>query len=202
MTPEFIIIGAGVVGLSSAFELAKRGAKVAILERGKTGMEASWAGGGILFPLLPWDYPEEVTSLALAGAALYPEWMKALHESSGIDPEYAKCGMTVLPGIRSMENAASWCASHGVRHFLDETGKFVLPDVAQVRNPRLISSLRTELERLGVAIFEDCEVLSFEKDGRRIVGLKTETDFYSAGHYVVCAGAWSKKLLGGDGPDI
>ncbi len=202
MSPDIIIIGAGIVGLSSAYELAGRGAKVSVLERGKAGMEASWAGGGILFPLLPWDYPEEVTSLALMGASLYPDLAEALRRSSGIDPEYVRCGMTVLPGKRPMGNAASWCESHDVSHFEKENGEFVLPDVAQLRNPRLIRSMRSSLESLGVTIREGCEALSLEKKGGRIIGLNTNKGFHSAGNYVACAGAWSRKLLGDDSPDI
>lgn len=203
MSADIIIIGGGIIGLSSAYELAKKGAKVKILERGKPGMEASWAGGGILFPLLPWDYPEEVTSIAMLGAALYPDWIAALHESSGIDPEYVRCGMTVLPGKRAMGNAASWCTAHDVRFFENADGKFVLPDVAQVRNPRLIRSLRAALDRLGVAIVENCEVVAIENQAGRIMGVKSSDGSIHQGQdYVVCAGAWSRMLLGPDGPDI
>lgn len=58
-----MIVGGGVIGLSSALELARQGARVAVLERGVCGGESSWAGGGILSPLLPWDYTAAVTDL-------------------------------------------------------------------------------------------------------------------------------------------
>ncbi len=203
MSADIIIVGAGIVGLSSAHELVGKGARVTVLDRGKPGMEASWAGGGILFPLLPWDYLDEVTSLAFLSMALYPEWTEALQHSSGVDPEYMKCGMTVLPGIRSMEKASSWCASHGVRFLEEPGGKFVLPDVAQVRNPRLIRALSRALENLGVTILQDCEAVSFERKNGNIVGVRTaQGDVHSGQDYVVCAGAWSGMLLGPDGPDI
>ncbi|MEJ1959267.1 MAG: FAD-dependent oxidoreductase [Nitrosomonadales bacterium] len=54
MNSDFLIIGAGAIGLSSALELLQRGAMVTVLERGLTGKESSWAGGGILSPLCPW----------------------------------------------------------------------------------------------------------------------------------------------------
>lgn len=196
MSADIIIIGAGIAGLSSACELAKRGASVTVLDRGKSGMEASWAGGGILFPLLPWDYPEAVTALTQAGAELYPGWMEELAESSGIDPEFAKCGMTVLPGIRSMEQAASWCAGHGVRFLEESGGKFTLPDVAQVRNPRLLRALLGTLEGMGVKIVEQCEVSRIEAGNGRIVRVECAGGRHFHGKdYVVCAGAWSRKVL-------
>ncbi len=205
MPADIIIIGAGIAGLSSAWELAEKGASVTVLDRGRAGMEASWAGGGILFPLLPWDYPEEVTALAMRGAELYPDWTQTLLESSGIDPEYVRCGMKVLEGCRSMENAAAWCASRGIRFEKGTGGGWFLPDVAQVRNPRLIRALRASLENRGVCIIENCEVCSLVREGGRIVRLGTsDGNTLSARDYVVCAGAWSKMLLEPDlaSPDI
>ncbi len=197
MPQEIIIIGAGIIGLSSAYEFAKVGAKVTVLERGAAGMEASWAGGGILFPLLPWDYPEEVTSLAEAGAFRYREWSALLKESSGIDPEYSKCGMTVLPGTRSMEKASAWCTSHNVRFSVRASGELHLPDVAQVRNPRLLQALGKTLENMGVRIVEHCEVNAFLKNEGNISGLKVSGgSVLEAESYVVCAGAWSGEMLG------
>ena len=203
LSADIVIVGAGIVGLSSAHELAGRGARVVVLDRGKPGMEASWAGGGILCPLLPWDYREEVTALALHSMSLYPGWMETLENSSGIDPEYVKCGMTVLPGKKSMEKAIPWCTSHGFRHMEGTAGEFILPDVAQARNPRLIRALVRTVEKLGVTLVEDCEAVSFEKNDGRITGVRTaQGKAYCGQEYIVCAGAWSRTLLGPTSPDI
>ena len=195
MSADIVIIGAGIVGLSSAYELSRRGAKVLVLDRGEAGREASWAGGGILFPLLPWDYREEVNALASAGAALYPEFSAALFEASGVDPEYLKCGMTILPGERDMRGAASWCEAHDVP-FSESGGSFRLPEVAQLRNPRLIRALRKTLEGMGVTLLENREVVSIRRQGEGIAAIETTGgESHSAAGYVVCAGAWSRDLL-------
>ncbi|MGE4338159.1 MAG: NAD(P)/FAD-dependent oxidoreductase, partial [Pigmentiphaga sp.] len=59
-----IVVGAGVIGMLSAYRLAQAGSDVLLLDQGGTGREASWAGGGIVSPLYPWRYSEAVTALA------------------------------------------------------------------------------------------------------------------------------------------
>src|SRR5574340_846334 len=94
---KLIVVGAGALGLATAEALLRQGAAVTVLERGSVGRESSWAGGGILSPLCPWDYPDEVTRLALRGMALFGGLAETLHQTTGIDPEYRRCGMLVLP---------------------------------------------------------------------------------------------------------
>ncbi len=47
-TPDVLIIGGGIIGLTSAYYLAKAGLRVELIEKGELGKEASWAGAGIL----------------------------------------------------------------------------------------------------------------------------------------------------------
>ena len=47
-TVDVVVIGGGIIGLSSAYALAKEGVSVTVLERGQCGQESSWAGAGVL----------------------------------------------------------------------------------------------------------------------------------------------------------
>jgi len=169
LNPDFIIIGGGVIGLSSALELAREGASVTLLERGVLGAESSWAGGGILSPLLPWNYPDAVSRLCDLGVELYPHWSADLISSSGIDPEFQVSGMLVLPPVNEIA-AEHWCVQHGWRYAreqaqtrvpaLAESGPALwLPDVAQVRNPRLVQALRVAVLDAGVNLLEGVEAM-------------------------------------------
>ena len=71
--PDVCIVGAGVMGLLSALELADAGLHVHLLDRGQAAQESSWAGGGIISPLYPWRYPASVTALATFSQLVYPE---------------------------------------------------------------------------------------------------------------------------------
>ncbi len=189
-----LVIGAGALGLATAEALLRQGGDVTILERGSVGRESSWAGGGILSPLCPWDYPDEVNRLALRGMAMFGAMAEMLHQTTGIDPEYLRCGMLVLPPV-DIKAASQWCAAHDVR--TEERGDgLLLPDVAQVRNPRMLQALRARVEQLGGCIVEQCEVKQIVSDAGQVVHLATTQGDFSADAYVVTAGAWSKVLLG------
>ncbi len=193
MSNHYIVVGAGALGLASAEALLIQGASVTVIERGMVGQESSWAGGGILSPLCPWDYPDVVTQLALRGAAKFADWAANLHSATGIDPQYQKSGMLVLPSL-DKSNAMQWCAQHQVRCEEMNDG-LLLPDVAQARNPRVLQALRAHVAQLGGQIIEQCEVKEFIAEGDAISKLKTSRGEFSASRYVVAAGAWSKQVL-------
>src|ERR1700691_2363323 len=78
--PDVLIIGGGVIGLTTAYYLTERGTTVAVVDKGDLGREASWAGAGILTPakvrddLPPWEY------LKALGSQLYPDLSARLKE--------------------------------------------------------------------------------------------------------------------------
>lgn len=202
MSADLVIIGAGAVGLTSAIALLSEGYRVTLLERGAVGQEASWAGGGILSPLCSWDYQDSVTRLAHRSMAMFPEAMALLHAQTGIDPEYRQSGMLVLPPFDATL-AQLWCAGHQFPAQLCEADPYLpaqqallLPEVAQVRNPRLLQALRRRVSMLGGEIREHHEVLGWVQQGERIRAVQTAQGEVAADAFVVTAGAWSKQLLG------
>jgi glycine oxidase len=77
-----------------------------------------------------------------------------------------------------------------------EGSGLLMPDIAQVRNPRLLQALRSHVEMLGGVILEDHEVQQFDIENDRVSGLQTTQGRLCADNYLVTAGAWSKVLLG------
>lgn len=203
---RFILIGAGIIGLSSALRLLREGFTVTIFDKGKIGQESSWAGGGILSPLAPWDYSESVTQLTDYSRSIFKQWVMELSSSTKIDTEFDVCGMLVLPPYNSTK-ADKWCNTHNIKKkinykFFPNTIQstlekvIFLPNVAQVRNPRLLIALQREVLKLGGIFKEYCEVKRLNLKNKSVLSIDTTDGNFSAEGYIITAGAWSSKLLG------
>ena len=195
MSRRTVVIGAGAVGCISALQMAAQGWNVSLVDKGQLGAESSWAGGGILFPLLPWQYHEAVNRLALAGAAQYANLSQTLLEQTGIDPEYQACGMQIIAET-NINLALQWCKTHQVS-VEQHTHHLWCPDIAQVRNPRLLQALKAALVKSGVRLIEQTELLPLNTNDPHIHQWETATgERLEADDFVITAGAWSRLLLG------
>ncbi len=204
-TRPIVVVGGGIIGLLTARELAMAGHEVCLFEQGAVGREASWAAGGILSPLHPWRYPDAVTRLAQASVALYPALCSGLAAATGIDPEWLPSGLLRLD-LEEAQAAMSWAGRFGVplesRDLADVCpGRGLsgpglwMPDIAQVRSPRLMQALAAALRSLKVTIHEQASVEGFTHARERVTGLVANGEMVAASRVVVCAGAWSQPLL-------
>lgn len=208
MHADVVIIGGGVIGLLLARELSASGVDVLLLERGALARESSWAGGGIVSPLYPWRYSAPVTALARWAQAFYPQLCADLLAETGIDAEYQRSGLLMLDAA-DYEQARHWSQQEG-RHTetlnaeqivarqaglrWSEQGLW-MPELAQLRPPRLTAALAASLRQRGkVRLLEQCEVLSFERDGERLCAVNTRQGRVNGQRFVLCAGAWSGRL--------
>jgi glycine oxidase len=213
---DCIVVGGGLIGMLTARFLHDAGLTVTVLERGETGREASWAGGGILSPLYPWRYPDPVTVLARHTQDAYPDFAAALFSETGVDPEWTRSGMLVLD-TGEAPAARAWADRH---HMLleplegesvqacepalgpgPETGLW-LPAVAQVRNPRLVRAVRESLVARGIAIREQTPVDGLCRDRNGVTGVRTPAGELHAPRVVIAGGAWSAGLVPEGGPGL
>lgn len=193
MNPHIIVIGGGVAGLASAWALARRGARVEVLERGELGRESSWAGAGLLSLLLPWDYPAQVTDLARHSLDLYPEWIAGIRQHAAADPEFRRTGMLVKPPY-DIERAGPGAPLPAA---LAAFGPGLwLPEVAQVRNPRLLQALHEAVTSHGVVCHERLGPVGLATESGRVGAAVAGDRRWQADLYVVAAGSWSAELLG------
>ncbi|MGB8520568.1 MAG: FAD-dependent oxidoreductase, partial [Candidatus Tumulicola sp.] len=86
LLPDVAIAGAGLIGLSIAFELAERGAVVRVYDRAAPARAASWAGAGMLAPYTESARDETLLGLCAASLREYPSFVERVRAASGVDP--------------------------------------------------------------------------------------------------------------------
>jgi len=209
MTKHVMIIGGGIVGCMTAIELVNRGHRVTIVERNQiasqTSGESSWAGGGIIFPLLPWQYSDPVNTLTRHGAGFYREFSQKLLQETGLDANFAQSGFLLLPAFDT--NAAlAWCNKYQVAaqpvkatdydvQSPNGNDALWLPEVCQIRPPYLMQAMRKWLEQNNVTMLEHTQLMPLHETGALNEWQTTRGEKLSADQFVVTSGAWSFDLL-------
>jgi glycine oxidase len=121
-----IVVGAGVIGCAVAYELARRGAHVHLLDGRAPGRGATFASAGILAPAVEGHNPDllHLTSCSLAA---YDEFIRRVRHDSGVDIDYARTGTLQVAFTKEqaavLAEIATRCAASGIAHeLLDTTG--------------------------------------------------------------------------------
>ncbi len=204
------------MGLLTAREFIQAGLKTSLIDQNAIGQEASWAGGGILSPLYPWNQADAITHLIKNSANSYPKIVNDLQECTGIDSEFIRCGMLTLK-IPNTETALDWCnrfnvsiceapkseITASINHLNIDIGNALwMPEVAQIRNPLFIKALRAELISLGLSLYEHCRVTQLVCADDKIHTIKTSRGNFTCNQTVLTAGAWLNQLISENWQDV
>src|SRR5690349_4250614 len=89
---DMLVVGGGVIGLSTAWRAARRGLKVAVADPAPAS-GASHAAAGMLAPVSEVTYTEEpLLRLGLASLGRWPAFATDLREDGGLDLDYRSEG--------------------------------------------------------------------------------------------------------------
>lgn len=213
---DIIIIGAGIIGLSLAIELRKKGLSVLIVERGEAGREASYAAAGMLADAGD-EFPAALKLLAHESARMYPEFVHELEDESGSTVDLREHGTIViscrgeLPNgaellspqrLKSLEPGIETSAllpkaeASGTRHGSASSSEICagyLPERSV--DPRaLVGAALKAARHRQVDISSGAEVTSLLVEGGRVIGAQTDKAKYTAPIVVNCAGAWAGAI--------
>ena len=216
---EIVIVGAGVIGLAIAFELARRNMSVLVLERDRVGAGATWASAGMLAPVSEAEAEEPaVVDLALESHRLYPEFVEAVEAASGLSCGFRRDGTLVVALGRDdeeeIEHLREVQQSRGLRSVrltADEvferephlsgwvTGGLLAAEDYQVDPRLLVKALAAAVRNGGGSIGEGARVERLDYEGariRRVSGQSGEREFtVDCDAVVVAAGAWSSTTI-------
>ncbi|MCP6681689.1 NAD(P)/FAD-dependent oxidoreductase [Bacillus nakamurai] len=210
---SYIIIGAGILGASAAYHLAKAGAEVTVIDRNEPG-QATDAAAGIVCPWLSQRRNKAWYAIAKGGARYYDQLIKQLEADGETATGYKKVGAVSLHTderkLDQMEERA-----YNRREDAPEIGditrlspaetKALFPPLsgdygavhisgaARVNGRALREALMNAAVKHGASVHnEDASLLS---DHHTVIGVKTAERTLYADQVIVTAGAWAKELL-------
>ncbi|KGP71706.1 NAD(P)/FAD-dependent oxidoreductase [Pontibacillus yanchengensis] len=209
----YIVIGAGILGASTAYHLAKQGANVTLVDRNDPG-QATEAAAGIVCPWLTNRANQSWYHLVKAGAKYYPSLIRELEAEGETETGYSQVGaINIFSGedrlqkkyelalerqksTPEMGNVTKLSATETKALFpplSDRYGAVHISGAARVNGAAMRNALIRGAKRHGTTFIEGEASLLFE--GNTITGVKVnETDLY-ADKVLVTGGTWSKELL-------
>jgi glycine oxidase len=209
---DIIVIGAGIVGCSVAYELVRRGASVQLVDERTVGMGATQASAGILAPYIEAHETSPLFDLAVRSLNLFDEFIERVSSDSGIAIVYRRTGTldvaTDEVGRRTLRATADVLARRGIgAEFLDgAAARLEEPHVAGdvvagllitahgfVAANHLAHAVAVAAQRGGAQLLDQRRV---SRIGRVNGDIVVETDRGSLeGHAVVlAAGSWSGSI--------
>ncbi|MFO0849179.1 MAG: FAD-dependent oxidoreductase [Gemmataceae bacterium] len=204
--PDVLVIGGGIIGLTSAYFLAKAGLSVEVIDKGEMGKEASWAGAGIIPPGNPAGAKTPIDKLRARSVSQFPRLSDELRTATGIDNGFRVCG-----GVEFLtpedEYAVELWRGEGIRFeqvgqlepgVLSPSGAtpYMLPGCAQVRNPWHLRALIAACRHNGVELTPFTSGISADPvSGAFGENTNMEVVFnWQARNYLIAAGAWTGQV--------
>lgn len=216
-----VIAGGGVVGLSIAWRLARRGREVVVVDP-SPGRGASWAAAGMLAPISEVTYTEEpLLRLGAASLRRWPGFAAELAADAGLETGESGLDLREDGTLDVAFSADDLAVLDELARFMDKLGlpverltgrecrrlePMLAPSVrggllartdAWVDPRRVTAALLRALERLGVAVVR-ARVAGLLRDGGRVTGVRLappyEPETITGERVVLAAGAWSGEL--------
>lgn len=211
---KVLIIGGGIIGLSIARELKKKGVNsITILERGETGQESSHAAGGMLAPHAETNKFDDFFYFCQESLNLYEDFAGELFEETGVDIELDKQGTLYLAfdehDVREIRERFEWQKKAGlmIEHLsaidVHKIEPFVSPDILeglffpndwQVENRKLLYALQKFCELNEIKVFENTEVTKLLFDNGKLIGAESNETKFFADIVVLATGAWTSFI--------
>ena len=212
-SPSVIVVGAGIVGCTVAYELAKAGSRVQVIETRTPGQGATRASAGILAPHIEGHSSDLLRSLGKRSLDLYDDFMQRLAADSGREIFYQRNGTFELAfseadverlGELSRTLAgegieAAWIAPEKFRDFEPQAapaarGALLIPAHGFVGVTSLTLAAAAAAEKSGASFAVATGAIRiFSIEGNR-VSVQTSTTRLDADRVVLAAGSWSSMI--------
>jgi glycine oxidase len=212
---DLVVVGAGVIGLAIAWQAARSGRRVTVVDPAD-GQAASWVAAGMLAPVAESSFGEEpLLRLNLLALARFPAFAAALEAATGLEVGLRREGTlsvaydagdrAVLARMAALRRSYGLAADEldagacrRLEPFLsaDAQGGVLSTGDWSVDNRRYLAALRTAAAAAGVATVTG-RVVRIDITGGQVSGVTLAGGAgMSAGTVVIAAGAWSSTIGG------
>jgi glycine oxidase len=211
---DVLIIGGGIIGLSIARELHKKGIKnITMLERGEVGKEASFAAAGMLAPNAETEKTDDFFHFCDDSNKIYPNFAAELYDETGVDIELDKSGTLYLALTENdsaeilkrfkWQKKAGLAVEHLSARETTQIEPFISPDVReslffpndwQVENRQLLYALQKYAQLNTIKIRENTEIKNLLVENGKIIGAETDMEKFFAETTVIATGAWTSLI--------
>ena len=211
---EVVVIGGGIAGCATAYELARRGTSVTLVDKGEIGFEQStrnwgWVHQQVRYPHLVPLGVESVRIWDQLANELNADvgWVQGGNLSLGFDDRDLQ-DFELWSRQAAERGLPTHVLSRGeVRELLPEMrgewlGGLQVPSDGQADPDLVTAAFAAAAEANGATIHSDCAAIRIELTGGRVSGVVTEAGTIEASTVVCAAGAWSARLLRGIGVKI
>jgi glycine cleavage system aminomethyltransferase T/glycine/D-amino acid oxidase-like deaminating enzyme len=199
-----VIIGAGIVGNSMAYHLARLGWKdILLFDKGPMPNPGGSTGHASNF-IFPVDHSKEMTSFTLDSMRQYKE-LGVFIESGGI--EVARTTERVEELKRRLASAKSWgidselISPADIRRLVPYVnsdillGGFYTPSVGTVDSLRAGTLMREWAQEQGaLTVDARSEITGISVEGGRVTGIQTAEGEIRAETVIICCGVWSPRI--------
>ncbi|WNS77458.1 FAD-dependent oxidoreductase [Bacillus sp. DTU_2020_1000418_1_SI_GHA_SEK_038] len=210
---SYIIIGAGILGSSTAYHLAKAGAEVLLVDRQDRG-QATDAAAGIVCPWLTQRRNKAWYMLAKIGAKYYSSLISQLEADGETETGYKRVGAISLHGdenkLKKMQERAfkrledapeigeiTLLSNKETKEkfppLADEYSSVHISGAARVNGGALCQSLINAAKNHGASFMHGNAELQFNE--KIVTGIKVNGETFLADQVIVTAGAWANELL-------
>jgi len=202
---DVVVIGGGIIGTATAYELAKQGVSVALLEKGVIGGEQSSRNWGWVR-----QQNRDLYELPMAMNSLQ-RWGE-LGEEIGLDLGFRRSGILYCTTKESdLEKWEAWGKKAQALGFTsqmlsaqkaselsgsrgDWKGGVWSPTDGRAEPSKAAPALAIGAQRLGTNIQQQCAVRGLEISAGRVAGVWTERGLVKANKVICCGGAWSARF--------
>lgn len=198
---QIAVVGGGIIGLSVAWELARRGGRVFLYERDTLACGATNVAAGMLAPVSEADPAErELLDLGLASAAAWPDFAARLEDDAGLSAGALVRTEGTLLVARDADEGRWLSREAELRRGLGLPCELLTPTQARKLEPDLAPGLRGALSAPGDLsvdprqVAEALEAAALNAGvalhvGHELSGID-DPRLVAAGRIVVCTGAW------------